>query len=327
MEPGAAPACRLCGGEMRSFLDVDERFSLARCEACSLVSTRPELPEEEIAAFYPPEYYGRRNRRFNVVFERLIVVFRERRARLIARRARRGRVLDVGCGRGVLPAQLRRRGWDAHGLELSETSATHAREVLGVPVFVGPIEESPFEDGSFEAVVFWHVLEHLRDPRSALGRARRLLAPGGLLVVAVPNFESLQARVGGRGWFHLDVPRHYHHFGRGVLARLLDEEGFDVEDVSHFALEQNPFGWIQSLLNRLGFRQNLLYEALKRDSARDVAHPVRSAPVSFALTLLALVAVLPLSGLLFTAELLLRRGGTVEVWARRREAPAPTAAR
>ncbi|MHB1045223.1 MAG: class I SAM-dependent methyltransferase [Thermoanaerobaculia bacterium] len=307
---------------MRSFLDVDERFSLARCEACSLVSTRPELPEEEIAAFYPPEYYGRRNRRFNVLFERLIVVFRERRARLIDRRARRGRVLDVGCGRGVLPAQLRRRGWDAHGLELSETSATHAREVLGIPVFVGPLEESPYEEGTFAAVVFWHVLEHLRDPRSALGRARRLLAPGGLLVVAVPNFESLQARVGGRGWFHLDVPRHYHHFGLGVLARLLDEEGFDVEDVSHFALEQNPYGWIQSLLNRLGFRQNLLYEALKSESARSGTHPAREAPLAFALMLLALVAVVPLSGLLFTVELLLRRGGTVEVWARRRGRPS-----
>ena len=327
METGAAPACRLCGGEMRSFLDVDERFSLARCAACSLVSTRPELRAEEIGAFYPPEYYGRRNRRFHPLLERLIVVFRGRRARLVDRRARPGRVLDVGCGRGLLPAQLRRRGREAFGIELSAGAATHAREVLGIPVFVGPVEESPYEEGSFTAVVFWHVLEHLRDPRSALRHARRLLAPEGLLVVAVPNFESLQARVGGRGWFHLDAPRHYHHFGLGVLARLLDEEGFDVAEVSHFALEQNPYGWIQSLLNRLGLPANLLYTALKRDGARDVPHPVRSAPVSFALTLLALVAVVPLSGILFTAELLLRRGGTVEVWARRRGAPAPAVAR
>ncbi|MHB8800713.1 MAG: class I SAM-dependent methyltransferase [Thermoanaerobaculia bacterium] len=327
METGAAPACRLCGGEMRSFLDVDERFSLARCAACALVSTRPELPEEEVGPHYPPEYYGRRNRRFHPILEKLIVVFRGRRARLVDARARPGRVLDVGCGRGLLPSQLRRRGREAFGTELSAGAATHAREVLGIPVFVGPVEASPYAEGSFAAVVFWHVLEHLRDPRSALRHARRLLAPEGLLVVAVPNFESLQARVGGRGWFHLDVPRHYHHFGLGVLARLLDEEGFDVDEVSHFALEQNPYGWIQSLLNRLGLPANLLYAALKREGARDEAHPVRSAPFAFALTLLALVAIVPLSGLLFTAELLLRRGGTVEVWARRREAPAPAVAR
>ncbi|HQN09423.1 MAG TPA: hypothetical protein PK569_17810, partial [Thermoanaerobaculia bacterium] len=126
--------------------------------------------------------------------------------------------------------------------------------------------------------------------------------------------------------FHLDVPRHYHHFGLRVLTRLLDEEGFDVEDVSHFALEQNPYGWIQSLLNRLGLPANLLYAALKRDGAREVAHPVRSAPFASALTLLALVAVVPLSALLFAAELLLRRGGTVEVWARRRDTPPPVTA-
>jgi SAM-dependent methyltransferase len=313
-----AGSCRLCGDEQRAFLALDGRFSLVRCASCGLVSTSPPLPEEALAPWYPPEYYGRRNRRFNRLFERLIVVFRERRARLIARRARRGRFLDVGCGRGLLPLLMNRRGWEAHGLEVSETAAGHAREVLGIPVFVGRIEESPWEAGSFEAIVIWHVLEHLLDPRSALRRAHELLASGGLLVIAVPNFESLQARVGSRGWFHLDVPRHYHHFGLGVLRRLLDEEGFDIELVSHFALEQNPYGWVQSLLNRMGFRHNLLYELLKSESARAVPHPARRYPVQTALTLLALVPVVPLSFALFLLELVLRRGGTVEICARRR---------
>lgn len=318
MAPVPPPGCGLCAGEQQPFLAVDERFSLARCAACGHVSTFPALDESELPAHYPSEYYGRRNRRFNAAFERLIVVFRERRARLIDRRARRGRVLDVGCGRGILLSQLKRRGWSAHGTELSDSAATHAREALGVPVFVGPIEEGPFADGSFEAIVFWHVLEHLRDPRSALRHARRLLAPGGLLVVAVPNYESLQARVGSRRWFHLDVPRHYHHFGLRVLARLLDEEGFDVEDVSHFALEQNPYGWIQSLLNRLGFRTNLLYELLKHESARSSRSPARELPGQTALMLAALAAVLPVSLALTALELVLRKGGTVELYARRR---------
>jgi SAM-dependent methyltransferase len=316
---GPVEPCRLCGEEQRVFLSVAGPFSLARCAGCGLVSTSPPVSEQDLAPWYPPEYYGRRNRRFNALLERLIVVFRERRARLITQRARRGRVLDVGCGRGILPFLLKRRGWDAYGLELSETAAEHAREVLGVPVFVSRIEESPFEAGSLEAIVFWHVLEHIQDPRSALRRAHELLASGGLLVVAVPNFESLQARAGSSGWFHLDVPRHYHHFGLDVLRRLLDEEGFDVELVSHFALEQNPYGWVQSLLNRMGFRQNLLYELLKHESARAVPHPARAFPVQTALTLLALVPVVPLSMALFCLELLLRRGGTIELCARRRD--------
>lgn len=314
--------CILCRGRQEVFLAVDERFSLARCADCGHVATTPALPEADLAPFYPTAYYGARNRRFNLLFERLIVLFRFRRGRLIERRARKGRMLDVGCGRGLLPYLMRLRGWEAHGLEVSAIAAEHARDVLGVPVHVGRIEEGPWEPGSFEAVVFWHVLEHVREPRSALRCARELLSPGGLLVVAVPNFESLQARVGGSVWFHLDVPRHYHHFGLRVLRRLLDEEGFDVERVSHFALEQNPYGWVQSLLNRTGLRPNLLYELLKSESARSSPHPARAWPLQTALTFLALVPVVPLSAALFLLELLLRRGGTVELCARRR-ASAP----
>lgn len=319
MSPAEA-ACALCGGDTAPFLPVDDRFGLVRCAACGHVATSPQLAPEAVTAWYPPEYYGRKNRRFNALFERLVVVFRERRARLVTREARKGRALDVGCGRGLLPALLRRHGWDTCGIELSDTAAERARSI-GIPVFVGPIEQAPWADGSFEAVVFWHVLEHLRDPRSAVRRAAALLSPGGLLLVAVPNFESLQARVGSRGWFHLDVPRHYHHFGLRALRRLLEEEGFDVEHVSHFALEQNPYGWVQSLLNRLGFRRNLLYEMLKHESARSGPHPAREFPVQALLTPIALVPILPLSALLFAVELFLRRGGTIEVCARRRLSP------
>lgn len=311
---------------MHPVLTVDARFCLASCAACGLVSTAPVLGEEEILAFYPPAYFGRHNRRFNPLFEWLIRVFRARRARFIERHARRGRLLDVGCGRGLLPHLMRARGWEAEGIELSDTAAEHARNVLGVPVHVGRLEQSPHPAASFDVVVFWHVLEHLAQPRSALRRAHELLAPGGLIVVALPNYESLQARVGGRGWFHLDVPRHYHHFGLEVLRHLLTDEGFEVELVSHFVLEQNPYGWVQSLLNRLGFRPNFLYEILKSESARTEAHPIVSHPAQALLMLLALVGILPLSAVLFTVELLLRRGGTVEVYARRRPSPgeAPT---
>ena len=328
--PSARPeACALCGARTVPRLDLDGGFALVRCLSCSHVATSPVLSDAEVSAHYPPEYYGARNRRFNPLFEAMIRVFRSRRARMIERKVSTGRLLDVGCGRGLLPYMMRLRGWEAHGIELSENSAAHAREVLGVPVHVGSVEGSPFPPASFDAVVFWHVLEHIRDPRAAIRRAHDLLAPSGLLVVAVPNFESLQARVGGRGWFHLDVPRHYQHFGLKVLERLLAEEGFAVETVSHFALEQNPYGWIQSLLNRLGFRHNLLYEILKSRTARSVASPMREHPVQSALTAAALLGVVPLSILLWLVEVAARRGGTIDLYARRlpevREGETPSA--
>jgi 2-polyprenyl-3-methyl-5-hydroxy-6-metoxy-1,4-benzoquinol methylase len=312
--------CASCGASSRRpLLEIDSEFRLVRCEDCGLVATSPPVPPAEIGRYYPASYYGDNNRRFNAPLEGLIPFFRNRRAVAIERFVPKGRILDVGCGRGILPALMRERGWDAHGLEFSETSARHARDVLQLPVFVGDLLFSPYADSSFDAVVLWHVLEHVPDPVATLVRARQILKPGGLLVIAVPNFESLQARFAGRHWFHLDVPRHYHHFGLALLTRLLRSNGFSTLDVSHLSLEYNPYGWIQSLLNRLGFRSNLLYDLLKNPSARALRHPFRTAPLQSLLTLAVLPLVVPLSFGLTLLEVLLRRGGTVEVYARRAE--------
>ena len=317
MTEAPRPRCRLCGaGLPEPFLDVADGFSLVRCESCGLVATSPPVPAPEISRWYPPSYYGEGNRRFHSILEGMIPYFRDRRAKAIERFVSKGRILDVGCGRGILPALLRERGWEAHGLEFSETAARHARDELGIPVHVGSFLDSPYEPGSFDAVVLWHVLEHVPDPVAVLARARQVLRPGGLLVVAVPNFESLQARFSGRHWFHLDVPRHYHHFGVRVLKRMLAEAGFSIEDISHFSLEYNPYGWIQSILNRLGFRFNLLYDFLKNRSARSVRSPFRESPVQALLTLAVLPPVVSASFALTLLEVALRRGGTVEVYAR-----------
>ncbi|MEO8348341.1 MAG: class I SAM-dependent methyltransferase [Acidobacteriota bacterium] len=312
-----AGRCKACGSaDLERFVDVNDRFSLVECRNCRLVATFPVLTDAEIADYYPASYYGKSNRRFNLLFERLIPVFRSRRRRAIERFARAGRLLDVGCGRGLLPALMRARGWEVHGVEFSDWAARHAREELHVPVFVGDFLESPYPPGFFDVVVFWHVLEHVRDPVAALRKSREILKPGGLLVVAVPNLESYQAVATRRHWFHLDVPRHYHHFRLGVLRRILEESGFSVESVSHFSLEYNPYGWIQSILNQMGFQENLLYDTLKNKSARTIKSPARAHPVQFFLMLLALVFVVPLSFVLFLLEVVVRRGGTIELYAR-----------
>jgi SAM-dependent methyltransferase len=242
-------------------------------------------------------------------------IFRRRRVRKIQRFVPNGRILDIGCGRGITLSLLREGGWETFGTEISETAASHARTLLGDSVFVGDLLAAPWPESSFDVVSIWHVLEHLPDPSAVLGKCRELLRPGGVLVVAVPNFESLQARLTGRHWFHLDVPRHYWHFGTGVLRGLLEKEGFVLEDLCHLSLEQNPYGWIQSLLDLAGFPHNLLYDVLKQGSARDVAHPFRAHPFAAALLAPALLLVLPLTLVLTLVEVLFRRGGTIEVYA------------
>jgi SAM-dependent methyltransferase len=245
-------------------------FEVLRCEECGLVRTAPAPDPARMSAYYPSAYYGEASgRRFPAAVELLQGALYGARARAVERLAGRpGRVLDVGCGRGFLLDAFRRRGWDPQGIELDDRSAAHARDVLGLPVATGVFDEWPWRDGHFDAVVIWHVLEHLEAPQLALERARRVLRPGGVLMVGVPNFASPEARLTRGGWFHLDVPRHVVHLTPSWLATALDASGFEVRRRSFFAPEYDAFSFVQSAENRLGLRQNLLYDVLRGRGAK-----------------------------------------------------------
>lgn len=309
------PRCPACGHASPETVhpSVEPGFEILRCPDCGLGRTWPPEAPERIASWYPPRYYGKDNVRFNPLFERLVRWFRRRRAAVLHDRVPHGPVLDIGCGRGLLLGYLRDLGYEPHGIEFSETAARHARQVLGLPVAVEDFVNAPHEKDRYNAVIFWHSLEHFSNPVAAIGRAALALKPGGLLAVAVPNYESWQARVFGRHWFHLDIPRHYFHFGAKALEAVLARHRFRIVQLDHFSFEQNPYGILQSLYNALGLRFNLLYSLLKDASARtDTAwrYPFQTAAVVLLLPFL-----LPTTLLLTVLEAALRSGGTIEVYA------------
>jgi hypothetical protein len=165
-------------------------------------------------------------------------------------------------------------------------------------------------------VVLWHVLEHVANPKNMLQEIARILKPGGRLVVAVPNFSSWQARWARAAWFHLDLPRHLFHFPAPALCKLIGECGLDCVSESHFSLRQNPFGWIQSAMNKTGvWPRNALYVLLHQ---RGEASPARMAlSTRVGLRICCLVAA-PVAILLSLLAALAKRGGTVSISAHRR---------
>ncbi|MBI4347715.1 MAG: class I SAM-dependent methyltransferase [Elusimicrobia bacterium] len=313
--------CEICGSRRgfqafraKGLAADDPHFRVMRCPECGYGWTDPAPPDSEIGRWYPKEYYGRENVRFNPLFERMTRWFRRRRAREVSSRIpARGRVLDVGCGRGLILGTLKEWGFETHGVELSEESAWHAKHRMGAAMHVGNFVDAKLEPGTFDAIIFWHSLEHFRKPVAALLHAHQLLKPGGLLVVAVPNSDSMQARAFRADWFHLDVPRHYVHFGERALTSLLERAGFEIETATHFCFEQNPYGWLQSFYNAMELEWNLLYTILKNSSARMT--PVRKHPWQAALTVALLPVFLPLAFLLTLVEAAFREGGTIEVYA------------
>lgn len=290
-------------------------FQVRRCRDCGLIYTVPVLGPSEIGAYYKETYYGKTNRRFNPLLEALVGRFRRGRAATLTSFVPPGKVLDIGCGRGLTLNALRQLGWKTRGCELSETSSRHAREVLGLDVACDGFRPEQYADGEFDAVILWHVYEHLIDPRVSLQQFRRILRPGGVLALAVPNSDSFQSQLTRYGWFHLDLPRHYSHFGAPWLRQKFLEWGFRPVDEFHGSLEQNPYGWIQSLLNAVGLRHNLLYDILRRESARTTQRPWREVPLQSLLSVVGLVLLLPLSLAMLIPERLFRRGATVEFYA------------
>ena len=246
-----------------------ERFELRRCDACGLVRTHP-VPAD-LDRFYPGGYYGAQERYGKFATSLLARVHSARAAKLTAINGGPGRVLDIGCGPGLLLDALRRRGWSAAGIERSAGAAAFARARLGLDVHVGDWRESRFGAGEFDAVILWHVLEHLASPADCLRWAVDRLKPDGVALVGVPDFGSPEARWTGEKWFHLDVPRHLTHFTRETLDALVRRSGLEVAARSGFAPEYDLFSFVQSTLNLAGLAPNALYNFLRRGDARMVA--------------------------------------------------------
>jgi len=242
--------CPLCGSKSFKLLFrrrdhrlqvTAELFDVVRCDGCSLVYVNPRPDDEAIKHYYTDEFYDAQ-----ASPEDALSSIKPRLDGMVSHVADlpAGRVLDVGCFKGEFLETMRRRGWDVHGVEL------HARppNLFGLDIHYGAIEAAPFAAASFDLITIWAVLEHVLDPRGILHACRRLLKPGGRLVVLVPNFNSLP----GRYMQHDDIPRHITMFTRKTLYRILDDCGFAA---TRFHCGQEVYsGTVRGLLNYL-FKQ------------------------------------------------------------------------
>ena len=267
---GSSPAervspCPVCSAEtaIRSFEVEGFVEPVVTCTECGLGRFHPMPSAERLRALYPDEYYGEPGIKFRNPVERLVRIAGERHITFLSRDLNsRARILDVGCGRGVVLGALAERSFEIHGLEISAEAVRGVDPRAEIRI-AASLAEAEYEEKSFDQIIIWHVLEHLSDPVGTLREAHRILRPGGRLIVAVPNASSLQARWAGADWFHLDLPRHLYHFPIETLRALLTRSGFQVGSTHHFSLRQNPFGWIQSGLNRFApLPRNGLYTLL-----------------------------------------------------------------
>jgi SAM-dependent methyltransferase len=142
-----------------------------------------------------------------------------------------GRLLEIGCGGGAFLAGMRDLGWEVDGVGGDEKVVASADARFGLKVRAGSLESAVFPDDSFDAVALSHMIEHVHDPIRLLSECRRVLKPGGRLVLLTPNVESVGHREFRASWISLDPPRHLHLFSLASLGTAAIRAGLRVESL------------------------------------------------------------------------------------------------
>lgn len=233
---------------------TQEAFKSVRCIQCGLVYVDPQPATADLHHYYPAGHQAAGP----AMYEKMDAKPRIKLIANLALESQKKKLLDIGCGKGLLLSGLKERGWEVFGTELSETSRQYACE-QGLQVFNSVVNDTPIEPESLDVVTLFHSLEHLTDPKQSINEIKGLMRPGGLLVIEVPNINSWYARFFKDQWFHYDAPRHLYHFSPQTLRSLIENADLHVESLStHANLSYDAFGAVQSLLNTFLSNKNLL---------------------------------------------------------------------
>ena len=232
--------CNNCGSAGQETLyefdlGLSEPAKLVRCTDCGLIYLSPRPGPGEIGDFYPKNYQenmleliarAKKSPAMRLGFD---MIRRRRTPKLISS----GRLLDVGCSNGAYLAALRERGWEVEGVEMDEHAASYAANERGLKVTRGDAESAlrTLDSDRFSVVTMWHLLEHLFDPLEALKQVRRVLKPGGVLMLEVPDISAPPAAWFKKNWFPLDIPRHLYHFSPETLREMLAKAGLKLVEV------------------------------------------------------------------------------------------------
>jgi 2-polyprenyl-3-methyl-5-hydroxy-6-metoxy-1,4-benzoquinol methylase len=259
-------SCPVCGSAdirqvmtVKDFTVSGESFPVMHCNGCQGRFTQRAPDAEGIGKYYRAESYishtdtrkGLVNRMYHLV-RNLTLAAKLRMVRELTG-LRTGTLLDYGAGTGAFLDTMKRAGWTVTGLEPDDVARGVAKQRYDLEL-KGPEELSALPPGSFDVITLWHVLEHVHDLQVTVSRLERALKPGGILVIAVPNFTSGDAVHYGEFWAAWDVPRHLYHFSPSSMRTLLARHGLEVTTTRRM--------WFDS------FYVSMLSEQYKRGKSR-----------------------------------------------------------
>ncbi|MEZ5026272.1 MAG: class I SAM-dependent methyltransferase [Chitinophagales bacterium] len=234
--------------DFNSYLDVidnysKEKFSIQQCKNCHFVFTNPRPDSREIGKYYTaPDYLSHQSHTKGLIqsiYRYARNYMKSKKLQLIQKamgKENEFSLLDYGCGTGDFLSYVQQNKINAFGVEPDAHARTVAKRINQVETY-SVEQSSTIENGKFDVITLWHVLEHIHDLHQQIGQFNAWLKPKGKLVIAVPNIESYDAQYYGKFWDALDVPRHIYHFSPACIAKIMEQHQFKLTNTHPLFLD------------------------------------------------------------------------------------------
>ena len=211
-----------------------KEFNLVKCKCCSLIYINPQPTKNEIIKFYPlKRYYPS-----GTLITKLVSDFILRRAEKIVKKYKKhGRLLDIGCGGGDFLGKMKHNKFVLYGIDISTEACNIAKNKVGnsAEIINSELKHCSFPDNFFDVITLWHVLEHVKNPMRLLIETKRILKNDGILIIGLPNIDSIAFKIFKKYWIDLDIPRHYYHFSLLTISNLLKVTGLKINNINYFS--------------------------------------------------------------------------------------------
>lgn len=209
-----------------------ETFDLYHNESLDMLITSPQPSMENLGKYYESVDYISHTDSKRSLFEKAYhlvksIALKNKLALINSLQPTKGRILDIGAGTGDFLSTAKQNGWQTIGVEPSDKA-----KAIALKKGVSFVEQtSELENNSFDVITMWHVLEHVPNLDTQIKELKRLLKPDGTLIIAVPNFNSFDAKYYGKFWAAYDVPIHFWHFSKTAVKLLFEKEGMQLKKV------------------------------------------------------------------------------------------------
>ncbi len=229
--------------KVRDHLVSQEVFDLHKCPTCGFVYIQnPPSPDEAMRYYQTEEYIEHSDSQegiINKLYHKARSIMLPYKQRMLARYDLPKKILDVGTGTGYFLNYMKEEKYEVTGIEISDQARNFGKKNFGLDIYHPDELFKENFPGGYSYISFWHVLEHIYEPRRVLMRLHDLMLPEGIIVIALPNHQSMDAGAYGDSWCAYDVPRHLWHFDHDSFKTFAESCGYRLEKTKMLPLD--PF--------------------------------------------------------------------------------------